>query len=248
MKHEARLIEIFSSIQGEGTMMGEPMTFVRFEQCSFGCRYCDTPESFRKHKQFRVENPPKSKTFLPLPNPVSAPNLNELLLTFNDPTISITGGEPLEQAEFLSTWLPMQFGKRKIFLETNGVHVEGLKSVLPYLNIISMDLKPPTSTGTNKVYWKEHAEFLQLCVANQKEIYVKIVVTPKLSDRDIEECIRLVSQVSRYVPLILQPVSQTLTYHDAVDNNRVRSIERTCKAYLPDVRVIPQMHKIWNVL
>jgi len=40
-KNEARISEIFSSIQGEGPHSGEKHIFVRFEECHMHCVYCD---------------------------------------------------------------------------------------------------------------------------------------------------------------------------------------------------------------
>ena len=46
------LIEIFSSFQGEGPHLGEPMAFLRFQDCALSCKFCDTPASFEKHADF----------------------------------------------------------------------------------------------------------------------------------------------------------------------------------------------------
>ncbi|KAB2837604.1 7-carboxy-7-deazaguanine synthase QueE, partial [bacterium] len=103
---QTNLIEIFSSFQGEGPHVGEPMAFLRFQDCALSCRFCDTPASFERHARFRVEAPPQSGQFRYFPNPVDGDLLRDLLKPFSGQILSITGGEPLQQADFLAAWLP----------------------------------------------------------------------------------------------------------------------------------------------
>ena len=42
------VMEIFSSIQGEGSMMGMPVTFIRLAGCNLRCPWCDTKDSWTK--------------------------------------------------------------------------------------------------------------------------------------------------------------------------------------------------------
>jgi organic radical activating enzyme len=42
---KARINEVFSSIQGEGKLIGRRQVFVRFSGCNLECNYCDTPLS-----------------------------------------------------------------------------------------------------------------------------------------------------------------------------------------------------------
>lgn len=42
------VMEIFDSIQGEGSMIGMPVTFIRFAGCNLACPWCDTKESWKK--------------------------------------------------------------------------------------------------------------------------------------------------------------------------------------------------------
>ena len=51
----AHLVEMFSSIQGEGIHVGASTLFVRFAECDLRCRWCDTPESWRRGKVARLE-------------------------------------------------------------------------------------------------------------------------------------------------------------------------------------------------
>ncbi|MFH0799037.1 MAG: 7-carboxy-7-deazaguanine synthase QueE [Pseudomonadota bacterium] len=247
MTHEANIVEVFSSRQGEGPHAGERMTFVRFGSCSMRCCFCDTPQGLSHDDACRVEIPAGSGQFSEIPNPVGAAALSEIAARFGDDTMSITGGEPLEQADFLAEWLPSQAPRRRILLETNGILHKELLKVLPFVHIVSMDLKLPSSCGMRAV-WEEHALFLRNAQCAGKEIYVKLVITAETTDRDIQSAIDLMSSANKHIPLVLQPASATLKFRHTISEERLQSIERLCSAYLPNVRVVPQMHKEWGVL
>lgn len=245
--HTAQLVEIFSSFQGEGLYLGERMTFVRFGLCTLKCQFCDTPQGLCHQRTCKVEKPAGSENFAHLENPISIAHLNDTLSAFDDDTISITGGEPLEQSPFLEEWLPTLQNRKRIILETNGIHHERLDALMSYIDVVSMDIKLPSSTG-RKPAWESHARFLNKAIASGKETYIKIVVTAKTSDRDIEDAIRLLAGSNRYIPTFIQPAASTLMFHDPATPERLQSIKRLCGAYLSDVRVQPQMHKEWGVL
>ena len=42
---KARIMEVFSSLQGEGVRLGERQIFVRFGGCNLQCDYCDEPDT-----------------------------------------------------------------------------------------------------------------------------------------------------------------------------------------------------------
>lgn len=244
---KANISEIFSSLQGEGLCVGERMTFVRFAGCSFGCSFCDTPQGLKTRERCRVETPPRSERFSEFTNPVTADELTKILESFDDSWISVTGGEPLEQADFLAWWLPTISRKRKVLLETNGVLHSALCKVLPYVHVISMDIKLPSATG-RPAAWKEHAAFLSAAIEKGRGLFVKVVVTRDTVDADIDTAVSLLSETAPKVPVVIQPATQSVSANESLSEERLRAIEHAFSVRLPDVRIIPQMHKQWGVL
>ena len=160
-------------------------------------------------------------------------------------SVSLTGGEPLFYSKFLESFLPeLKAREFKVYLETNGTLPRALKQHLPWIDIIAMDLKPPSSSQ-DRSYFKEHAEFLKL--ASSKEVFVKVVITTKTSLQDIETCVRIVQETDPLIPFVFQPESELTGINlKALKLIEEKFIECASKN-LKDVRVIPQMHKIWGV-
>ena len=217
---KAKIIEIFSSIQGEGLYVGQEQTFVRFYGCNLSCKFCD--ES-------------KKRNFMEC----TASEVIDKVMDAGKSVVSITGGEPLMQSDFLKEILPTLKEKNlKIYLETNGTLDDKLLDVLELVDIISMDFKLPSSTGIESL-WQEHERFLK--IAMEKELFVKSVITPQTSISDIKTAAYIVSELNEDIPFILQPVSY---------NNKIKNIEllpaffQEVKETLNNVRVIPQVHKI----
>lgn len=238
--------EIFSSRQGEGTYVGEYMSFVRFGHCALRCQWCDTPEGLDHKTQYRIESPARSAKFEFFPNPISIEQLNGHLAGFADEFLAVTGGEPLEQADFLVEWFPTVTNK-KILLETSGILTKQLEKVLPHVFVVSMDFKLPSSTGM-KAYWKEHEQFLATALAGKNETYVKIVVTESTTDEDVKISRDLIAAQKTDLPTIVQPVSITKNFHEKISDATVARFSGLLQEKLSDVRVIKQMHKVWNVL
>ena len=107
---KADLIEIFSSIQGEGVLVGFRQIFLRFPDCNLKCHYCDT--DFLKTATCLVENSSGSGELNSLKNPVDFTLVRKLINAWSTElpgahhSISITGGEPLLHEKLLLSWLP----------------------------------------------------------------------------------------------------------------------------------------------
>ncbi len=160
-------------------------------------------------------------------------------------SVSLTGGEPLVYASFLAEFMP-ELKKRgfKTYLETNGTLTRELERVLPYTDIVAMDLKPPSATG-DRDFSAEHEAFLRLAI--QKEVFVKTVITPETTKEDVLRCIEIVAAVDARIPFVLQPVSDLVGINVQALKNIESLFFHEAKTRLNDVRVIPQMHKIWGV-
>ncbi len=245
---EAYLSEVFSSIQGEGLYAGERQVFVRFAGCNLNCQYCDSPQALVPGPSYKLEAVPGSHKFETLANPVGREKLLELVGALDKPaglnhSVSLTGGEPLLQVDFLKEFLPEL--KRQVYLETNGVLPGRLAEVIELVDIVAMDLKLPSATGQS-AYWKEHRQFLE--TAYLKEVFVKIVVTKESKIKELEEAAALVGEVDDKIPLVIQPVSPHGPVKHRPTAEELLAFQAVAKRKLKTVRVIPQMHKLAGLL
>lgn len=246
--------EIFCSIQGEGKYVGERQVFFRTAGCSATCYWCDTQSSKRERPVCIVHG--RERRSLDNPLTVDAA-IRETFGVLSDHapvrTVSITGGEPLEQAVF-TAGVAQGIRERgfKIHLETSGLEPGGLDAVLPYLDVVAMDIKLPSATSGEN--WAVHGAFLQgLAGRRPVEVFTKIVVDHSTPPGEIETAIDLLVEIDKTIPLILQPESTTLIKEtgglDA--RNRLIAILEQSQRYalerLDDVRVIPQCHKLLKI-
>ena len=120
------ITEIFHSIQGEGSRIGIPTTFIRTTRCNLRCEWCDTKYAWEDGEQIEV---------------------TEILDKVNNigcEHICLTGGEPLIQEESLVLIDSLlETDRFEVLVETNGsIDIE------PIINrevIVSMDYKTPSS-------------------------------------------------------------------------------------------------------
>jgi len=227
---KAKISEIFQSIQGEGKYVGVKQVFVRFYQCNMHCSWCDTPYAIG-------DTPGRFEEY----------SAGEALKKINEfkkgcHSVSLTGGEPLVQADFIKEILPLlKKTKLKIYLETGGTLPNELKKIIHGVDIVSMDLKLPSSTKC-RPYWREHEEFLK--VSFKKDVFIKAVITSDTSKEDILRAAKLVSRFNRDILFILQP-----NYFQMKNGAVTKCVEfqEYCGKYLHHIRVMPQMHKFMKL-
>lgn len=132
MKASLRLIEIFSSIQGETSLAGLPTTFVRLAACNLRCSWCDTSYSFGRGIEHSLES---------------------ILAEVNQKGchyVCVTGGEPLLQENVLTLMKQLCDQGYAVSLETGGSLCT--RSVDARVKII-LDVKCPGSAMHEKNYW-----------------------------------------------------------------------------------------------
>ena len=244
----ATLVELFSSIQGEGPYVGYRQAFLRFHGCNLDCAYCDTVQPFPP-PVCRVESEPGKGIFREVPNPVSLAVAVEILTEWCSRcpglhhSFSITGGEPLLYRDLLVEWLPVLRRLRPLYLETNGTLPDSLAAVIDHLDYLSMDIKLPSTSGCAPL-WATHRKFLEVAVA--REVFVKIIVGPDTSSEEIGTVCLTIRDVDPLVPLIIQPV--TRSGRSAVPALLLLKFQEQAARLLGDVRVIPQTHVFLDLL
>jgi 7-carboxy-7-deazaguanine synthase len=226
----AKIIEIFRSIQGEGKYVGAAQVFVRFFECNMHCTWCDTPGSIgdttRNYKEMSQEQ----------------------LLAQIKPlyegchSVSITGGEPLLQVDFLKEFLPALHRRgMKVYLETNGVLPQQLSEVIDVVDYIAMDIKLPSSTK-EKAFWIEHEEFLN--IALNRDTFIKVVITTDTTEEDVLHAVDIVERINPDLLFILQPSFQDMK-KGVIEH--CEQLQKKCFKRLPNVRIMPQMHKFMKL-
>lgn len=123
-----RIIEVFTSIDGEQPRMGEITTFVRLAGCNLKCNYCDTAHSQDKMSGEEI-------TVKELIKIIGAVSINN--------NITLTGGEPLLQGEAVEELCQrLVILGYKINIETNGTIIPSMQTILSS-NCMIYDYKSP---------------------------------------------------------------------------------------------------------
>lgn len=215
---KAKITEIFKSLQGEGIYRGASQIFVRFFGCNLRCDFCDTKSLLYSEK-----------------------SLDEVLAdvcSYSDCNfVSLTGGEPLMQIDFLKQLVKeLKKNNKCLYLETNGTLSRNLEDIVDYIDVISMDFKLPSSTKI-KDYWNEHEKFLR--IARRREVFAKAVIGQETQLRDLQSGIKIIKEVMPDLVLVLQPQNPW----EELLKEKLECFSGICRKENIDFRVIEQWHK-----
>ena len=212
-----KVVEIFSSINGEGTRAGQLAVFVRMQGCNLNCTYCDTNWANEADAKFHW---------------TSTEEILELLRSMEIKNVTITGGEPLLQEEIGELLEAMAKEENlRVEIETNGSVPLQPFAEIPNGPSFTMDYKLPGS-GMEKYMLPENFAVLRA------QDTVKFVV------KDYEDLCRARDVIREYdltekCHVYLSPVYGQIELENIVNfmkDNR-----------LNDVNMQLQMHKIiWD--
>jgi organic radical activating enzyme len=256
---DANLVEIFSSVQGEGPDVGASTLFVRFGACDLRCRWCDSPHTWQPARECRIERRRGSAEFRTLANPVPLAVALEAARDLEAPRhrfASLTGGEPLLQPEACAELArELRAMGPRIHLETHGLHAEPLAALLPHVDVVSMDWKLASDVrrasepkGAAAVpFHADHEKFLAVA-RGAPRVVVKIVVTPASEDAEIDAAVAGIARAAPEATLVLQPVTPRGAVRERPSAARMLALAARAEGTLRDVRVIPQTHPLYGAL
>lgn len=218
------MVEVFETIEGEGSAAGYPTVFVRSFHCNIRCTWCDTPYSYAPDKpEFEA----------------TIAEIIDRIKQFSSRRICFTGGEPLIHAEKSAALLAAMAELDHIV----DIHVEtnGAVDIAPFVKLgevhpevkrkvrFIMDFKLPSSGEMGKMV-TDNFRFLQ------EKDEIKFVIA---DDADFQTAVNVIESYYEQGQLLFSPVWETMPPHILT--------EKILAQRLSDVRVSLQLHKmIWD--
>lgn len=214
---EFKVVEMFTSINGEGTRAGQLAVFVRFQGCNLNCSFCDT-------KWANEADAPFEK--------MTEHEIADAILKTGVKNVTLTGGEPLLQKD-IDVLLKRLGEEKALYVE---VETNGSMPLKPYENMswrpaMTMDYKLPGS-NMEKNMCLDNFSYLQA------EDTVKFVCG---SEGDLQKAYEIIGKyaLTGRCHVYLSPVFGSL------EPDRMVTFMKEKK--LNDVNLQLQLHKfIWN--
>lgn len=223
---KAPISEIFCSYQGEGLFAGEKQIFVRFSGCNLSCSYCDEPAAKEKGKLTAVK-----EVF---------DRILKLSSNCKTKSVSFTGGEPMMYADFVKILAKKLYRKKyRLRLETNASLPEKLNDIIAFFEHISADIKLPSQVG--KDIFDKHREFIKKA---EKKACIKVVLSKKTPVKEFQKAVSMIKKEFKNIPVFIQPESSNFFPKKNIGDYEKFLSKSDC---LPNVRFLPQLHKIWGI-
>lgn len=249
-----RLFEVFTSIEGEGILYGTKTLFVRLAGCPFTCFYCDTAEA------------------LPLDSGTEytagdAAALIDDSLQDHTYKVNFTGGDPLIQHEAVAALAEHIRDKYRgsilTYLESSCFDAERFAHVLPHIDIAKIEFKTRDSGFVDSEQHHERMTrqallCLRQAVSAGKTTFVKIVASSRTTVGEIRGLASEIFDIVRELGEEEEGAASTAAASGAISGFVIQPVygkgepplELLLEMYdvvrpiYPDVRVVPQLHKI----
>jgi 7-carboxy-7-deazaguanine synthase len=175
------IAETFTSIQGEGILVGVPSHFIRTSGCNLRCRWCDTPYT----------------SWLPEGERRTVPELVDEAAGSGTSHVVVTGGEPLLQREIGELTEGLRGARLHVTVETAG-------TVAPPFDCDLLSVSPKTSNSDPQGGRRERHRTLRTDPGPLRELLerfpehqLKFVVTDA---DDLSEILEVVERVGPVEP------------------------------------------------
>ncbi|MDE5582763.1 MAG: putative 7-carboxy-7-deazaguanine synthase QueE [Ruminococcus sp.] len=208
--------EKFVSINGEGRKAGELAVFIRFRKCNLRCSYCDTMWANGDECQADM---------------LTAEQLTEFVINSGVENVTLTGGEPLLQADLYTLIESLIKNGRHVEIETNGsISIKNLAQK-PFRPSFTLDYKLPSSNMENFML-TENYEYLT------KDDVVKFV-SGSLEDLKKADTIIKKFSLTEKCLVYISPVFDRINPDGIVEFMKLKNLNK--------VRLQLQLHKfIWG--
>jgi len=217
------VVEIFTSIQGEGVRVGHLSTFVRLALCNLRCAWCDTTYAWKKG-------------VMQAPQHLSVPSI---LRHVTMPDVVLTGGEPLlhDLAPLLDV-----LSNTFVTIETNGTFYK------PHPSVGLYSLSPKFGSSGHQPDFDVLEQYLRL---ESGRLQLKFVVGDLEDVSELKVILENIGASIGSVPIVVQPVGNEGEARDVICE-RMRHILEGAFLIDPfwsrlNLRLLPQLHRlIWQ--
>ncbi len=228
---KARISEIFSSIQGEGILLGRRQVFIRFSGCNLNCNYCDTPLS----RDFNYGNEFSIRMLYEKIDKLITPDFH---------SISLTGGEPLLHADFIKMFLTKY--NLPALLETNGSLPNQIAKLTELVDYVSLDVKLPDHEAVSNwdALMDNEIESIKILIEAGINTHCKLVVQPSTKTDTVSWiAARIKDEIpdTSKMPLVVQPSSPLDSW--AGKTQKLLEFSEKAGEHL-NILTIPQVHKL----
>lgn len=244
----APVVEVFSSFQGEGLLVGTRQVFVRLAGCSLSCRYCDTAAARRPVETCTVWHDAAGERTESLANPLPAAKLAHVITALAAVTphhsVSFTGGEPLLHPEYISTVIS-ELGDSGLqtYLDTACCLPEAMAQVAEQIDCVAADYKLPSTIAEPVPF----ADFAACWQEIRRGRFLKLVVTKAVSPAEMRDFCRPMHELDPDARIVIQPVTPSVPGVEPPSVTELFALVETCAEWFPLVRVIPQTHVMLGV-